>query len=41
MVVWRKEDEVLHGLYIYKGVHCFLKYKFINYKNTVVKFLDS
>ena len=34
LIVWRKEDEVHHGLYIYKGVHCVLKYKFLNYKNT-------
>jgi hypothetical protein len=24
LLVWRKEDEVFHGLYAYKGVYCLL-----------------
>jgi hypothetical protein len=26
LLVWRKEDEVFHGLYVYKGVYYLLRY---------------
>jgi hypothetical protein len=32
LLVWRKEDEVFHGLYAYKGMYCLLKYTFLCYQ---------
>lgn len=40
LLVWRKEDEVFHGLYVYKGVYCSLRHNFLNYRKTVVKILE-
>jgi hypothetical protein len=38
LLVWRKEDEIFHGLYAYKGVYCLLRHNFLNYRKTVVTF---
>jgi hypothetical protein len=36
LLVWRKEDEVFHGLYAYKGVYCLLRHNLFNDRKAVM-----